>query len=210
MIKSLISLFILYTFFTISTSAALVSVGAQAGLVNFGENFNDSTHFGARLNWVSKTGFMIEGSGYYFQAESNTGSSDLKAGLGLIGANYALPILESVRPYVGAAIGFGRLSSAYDDSPSLAYSLKAGINLNVSKDLRAFGEASYFHISNKASLAIQPILITAGIGIDFGGSKENANRQSRPGNVYPYTPIKKKPVRRPSRPPRGPRPMPGR
>ena len=43
---------------------------------------------------------------------------------------------------------------------------------------RAFGEASYFHISNKASIAIQPILITFGIGIDFGVQKKmlTANR----------------------------------
>ena len=210
MFKSIYTLLITLILITMPAHAALVSVGGHAGLVNFSENFNDTTHFGARMNWESKTGIMLEGSAYYLQADSTTGSADLKGGAALIGANYALPLFRSVRPYVGGGIGFARLSSAYDDSPSLAYAAKAGININLSKDLRTFFEASYLNLSNNADITIQPLLLTAGIGIDFKGSNQYKKKQRKNGNVYPYTPIKKKPVRRPSRAPRGPRPGPGR
>ena len=196
MFSTIIRILIFFIITIAPIHAAILSIGGQGGITQFEENFEDSTHFGGKIHWLSRTGIMLEGSGYYFEATSNTDNSDLKAAVALLGANYALPIFKAIRPYVGGGAGFAKLSSAYDNSPSLAYYAKAGISLRLAKDLRFYAEGTYMDIQNSQEITLQPLFLTGGINIDFQNrNRRPKRRKSIDGEAYPYTPIQKRPER---------------
>lgn len=204
--KKIILLNILLAVITCQLQAAKLGFAVLGGTTQFEENFEDSTHFGVKIATKSKIGFILDATGYYLEADASSASTDLKSAVGLVGITYNFPLLRKLQPYAGISAGFAKLNSAYDKSPSVAYAAKAGIQLSPSRDVNLFIEGAYLNIDSKTTDSIQPLLVSAGVGIDFGRAKKNALKsKNRKGEVYPNRPTRSQPTRRPAPRPRGPR-----
>ena len=158
-------------------------VCANVGQSMMSDDFENSLSFGGKIAFAAKEGFVLEGSASYLNAESDT-IPELKAAIGLASLSYMLPLRSQVKPYVGGSAGLSLLNSYYD-SPAFTYGAKGGFMLNVSKDTKVYIEASKLWVDSSVSnVAIEPLSISFGLGIAFGGYNAKIGTGGRPNKGF--------------------------
>ena len=208
--KKLNLLILSLIFFTSATEAVSTHVGGYAGLVSFEKNFKSDYVYGLKGTFVTKKGFIVDGTVNYFSVKSkNSATSDLKMASGMASVNYVPPFLLAVKPYVGASLGIAEMSKAYD-APTLIYGFKGGVIFPMTSRLSGFVEIQQLFAEtdeelSKSGIDINPLSINFGVSLKLFTSKseDKLKKQQRLRKKdRPYNPVRRKPLKKPKKEPR--------
>lgn len=208
--KKFTTLIFLGILFTSVTQAVSTHIGGYAGLVSFEKNFKSDYVYGLKGTFVTKRGFIVDGTVNYFSVKSkNSSASDLKMASGMASINYVPPFLLAVKPYIGASLGIAEMSQAYD-APTLIYGLKSGVLFPMTLRLSGFVEIQQLFVETdeellKSGIEINPLSINFGVSLKLFSSKNEVKlkkqRQLRKKD-RPYNPVRRKPLKKPKKEPR--------
>ncbi len=148
---------------TVWAMAALMAIAAlapaaRAGIGGFGtwwdtKDYGDMYGGGGKLGLGLGMGFWIEARGSYLEShDRKTADVSLVPLEALVG--WQLEVLEILRPYVGAGIGYyvkdfewksewKEWKEEFKSKDCAGYFALAGLNLNLGSDITIFGEAKY-------------------------------------------------------------------